>query len=97
MVVAVLWTKRAISALELELEYYAKISPALAKELSKIISTNIDKISTTPGIGRPGKKINTRELVLSKYPYILAYRVRNNVLEILSIIHQNRKNIKSFY
>lgn len=90
----IFWTKRALSHLEAELDYYGRINPNLAKELSLIVKDSLASISNMPGIGRPGKKIGTRELVLSKYPYVLAYRVRNDVLEILAIIHQNRKNIK---
>ena len=97
MVISVLWTERAISTLELELDYYGQINPKLAEELSQIIKNNVESISAMPSIGRPGKKLNTRELILAKYPYIMAYRVRNEVLEIISIIHQQRKNIKSFY
>lgn len=97
MVVAVLWTERVISNLESELDYYGRINPTLAKELSIIIKESVLNIANMPGIGRPGKKLGTRELVLNKYPYILAYRVRNETLEILSIVHQNRKNIRSFY
>ena len=96
-IVKVLWTKRSISNLEAELNYYGQINPNLAKELSNIVKDSIEKIQFMPGIGREGKKISYREYVLQKYPYIIAYRVRNNVLEVLAIIHQQRKNIKSFY
>ena len=97
MAINVLWTTRAITNLEAELDYYGKINPALAKELSIIIKESVINIANLPGIGRPGKKIGSRELIINKYPYVLAYRVRNEILEVLAIIHQQRKNIKSFY
>lgn len=97
MAVIIIWTERVIRHLEAELDYYGRINPALAKELSIIIKDSIANISKMPGIGRPGKKIGTRELILNKYPYVLAYRVRNEALEILAIIHQSRKNIKNLY
>jgi toxin ParE1/3/4 len=97
MVMNILWTKRALSNLEAELDYYGRINPVLAKELTTIIRESINNIANMPGIGRAGKKIGIRELVISKYPYILAYRVRAEVLEVLAVIHQNRKNIRSFY
>ena len=37
--------------------------------------------------GRPGKVPNTRELVLNKAPYYLSYRVCENEVQILRIIH----------
>jgi len=97
MALNILWTKRALANLESELDYYGQINSLLAKELTLIIRQSIDTIYRMPAIGRAGKKIGTRELVIEKYPYILAYRVRNDVLEILAIIHQKRKNIRSHY
>ena len=97
MALNILWTKRALANLESELDYYGQINPILAKELTLIIQKSINSISHTPAIGRAGKKIGTRELIVDKYPYILAYRVRNEVLEVLAIIHQKRKNIRSHY
>src|SRR3990167_2095988 len=97
MAVTILWTKRALSHFEAELGYYGRIDSELAKELTIIITDSIKKISNSPGIGRPGKRIGTRELVVFKFPYTIAYRVRDRALEVLAIIHQKRKNIKSFY
>lgn len=97
MVISILWTKRALSNLEAELEYYGKINPILAKELTVTITDGVKNISSMPGIGRPGKKISTRELVVDQFPYIIAFRVREGTLEILALIHQKRRNIRSFY
>lgn len=97
MVINTLWTKRALSHLETELDYYGKISLTLARELTIIITDSVTSIAEMPGIGRPGKKVGTRELIVNKFPYIIAYRIRTEALEILAIIHQNRKNIRSFY
>lgn len=97
MALNILWTKRALANLESELDYYGQINPILAKELTLIIQKSINSISHMPAIGCAGKKIGMRELIVDKYPYILAYRVRNNVLEVLAIIHQKRKNIRSHY
>ncbi len=97
MAIAILWTQRAIAHLEAELDYYENIHRKLSKELSHVIKESIEKLKHAPGIGRPGKHMGTREFILSKYPYVIAYRVRDNILEILAFIHQKRKNIQSFY
>lgn len=97
MALGILWTERAITHLEAELEYYAKIHSKLAAELAQLVHDAVEKIAYTPGIGRPGKRLGTREFVLPQYPHIIAYRERNSVLEILAFIHQKRKNIQSYY
>lgn len=67
MAVTVLWTERAISNFESELDYYGRINPTLAKELSIIIKESVGNIANMPGIGVPGKKTGSRELIINKY------------------------------
>ncbi len=40
-----------------------------------------------PSMGRPGRKEETRELVVSGTPYFVPYRVRNDHLVILRVLH----------
>lgn len=97
MAVKVVWTRRALTHLQTELEYYGKIHAKLARELIQSVEEAIEKMVLAPGIGRPGKSLGSREFVLSQYPHIIAYRERNKILEILAFIHQKRKNIQSYY
>lgn len=61
----------------------------------KVISHIIEKIETVilsnPAAGRPGRVLSTRELVITKYPYIIPYQVRENVIFILRVLHTSRK------
>jgi plasmid stabilization system protein ParE len=41
-------------------------------------------------IGRPGRISGTRELVLTAFPYIIAYRVTDRI-EILAMMHGARR------
>jgi len=97
MVVEALWTKRALTNLNAELEYYGQINPKLAKDLAEVVKNSIEKLMFMPGVGRAGKLLGSKEFILDKYPFIIAYRVRENILEILAFIHQRRKNVKAFY
>lgn len=97
MALGILWTERAVTHLEVELEYYNKIHRKLARELTQLVHEAVEKIADFPGVGRPGKHLGTREFILSQYPHIIAYRERDSVLEILAFIHQKRKNIQSYY
>ena len=44
-----------------------------------------------PEAGRPGRVPETRELVLVTYPYLLPYRVRKGVVEILRVFHTSQR------
>jgi plasmid stabilization system protein ParE len=46
---------------------------------------DIDRFETFPHLGRPGELRGTRELVSG--PYVVVYRVANEVVEILHIWH----------
>jgi len=44
-----------------------------------------------PASGRPGRVIGTRELVIGGLPYVVPYRVRDNDIEILRVLHTSRR------
>ena len=60
-----------------------------------VIAHIINKIETiliqNPGAGRPGRVLSTRELVITKYPYIIPYQVREDCIYILRVMHTSRK------
>lgn len=73
-------------------EYICENNREAAKE---IVAHIIEKIETVivpnPGAGRAGRVLRTRELVISKYPYIVPYQVREDVIYILRVLHTSRK------
>lgn len=62
-----------------------------SQEVVKHILNCIEILKENPSIGRAGRVISTRELVISKYPYIVPYQVRDNSIYILRILHASRK------
>lgn len=46
--------------------------------------------AANPALGRPGRVAGTRELVLPKTPYVVAYRIMEAV-EILAVMHGARE------
>lgn len=40
-----------------------------------------------PEMGRLGRVSGTRELIVSRMPYIAIYHLRNNTVEILRLLH----------
>ena len=62
-----------------------------AREVVKHILECIEKLEDIPSIGRAGRVLRTRELIISKYPYIVPYQVRDNNVYILRILHTSRK------
>jgi toxin ParE1/3/4 len=69
------WSEEAASDLERITNYLFEETPQHAPELVRVIYKAPSALLTFPHRGRPGKKENTRELVLSPLPYIVVYRI----------------------
>jgi toxin ParE1/3/4 len=48
-------------------------------------------LSQNPQLGHPGRVPGTRELVIPKTPFVIPYRVHNDVLQILRVYHHARR------
>jgi toxin ParE1/3/4 len=67
--------------------YIANDNPA-ARRLVRVV-TGIDRLTEYPAMGRPGRVAGTRELTLPLY--IIPYRVRKNVAEVLRVFHSAQR------
>lgn len=92
---AVKWTKTALANLAAIVEYIAKDNSERAKSFVLEIQAKINSLAEFPGMGRPGRVIGTRELVIHP-SYIIPYRMRGDVVEILRVQHVARRWPRSF-
>jgi toxin ParE1/3/4 len=81
------WTPGARRDLEEIDAYIALDSPSAATRVSTAIFDQTDALAFHPHLGRPGRVPDTRELVINSTPYIVPYRVRDQVVELLAVIH----------
>ena len=87
----VVWTRPAIEDLESIRRYIEFDDPRAAVGAALGILKATARLSALPFIGRPGRVLNTRELVLEGRPYIVAYRVTAGVVEVLRVLHTSRR------
>ncbi len=87
----VAWTLRATLDLRLLRAYIAEDNPQAAAKTAARILGAVERLREHPASGRPGRLPHTRELVVPGTPYILPYRVRGEVIEILAVLHGARK------
>lgn len=81
------WTRRALGRLDRIGAYVATDNPEAAARVVARIVTAVDILADRPAMGRPGRIKSTRELVLSDVPYIIAYRVTDHHVDILTVMH----------
>ena len=87
----VVWSRRAIRHLVHLREYIARGSEQNVALIASRILKAVDLLQTHPEIGRSGRIVGTRELVVPDTPYIIPYRVRHNRLELIAVFHGRQK------
>ena len=90
------WLRVAERNLDEIASFIAEDDPAAAgKTVTRIVEA-IDLLPLHPAIGRAGRVVGARELVVADTPFIVPYRVRGNAVEILRVMHGARKWPSSF-
>jgi toxin ParE1/3/4 len=87
----VIWRRAALSDLDAIREFMAQDNPEAAARVRAAIQTAVHRLADHPNLGRAGQVEGTRELIIGRAPYILAYRVIENQVRILAIIHTSRQ------
>jgi toxin ParE1/3/4 len=90
------WKERAEIEIGDVLEYIAQDSITAAYAVYEAIRNQVTLLSEYPEIGRIGRVKGTRELVITATPYIVAYRVKMDRIEVLRVLHGSRKWNKRF-
>jgi toxin ParE1/3/4 len=87
----IVWTGPAISDLQALRAYSGRDQPATASQQIEHILTVVAGLVRFPESGRPGRRIGTRELVIGRTPYIVAYRTRGDAVQILRVLHGRQR------
>jgi addiction module RelE/StbE family toxin len=86
----VAWLRAALDDLHGIHDYVARDNPAAARRVVGAVREATEVLRAHPGFGRRGRIEGTRELVVGRYPYIVAYRETPLAVEILAVVHSSR-------
>jgi addiction module RelE/StbE family toxin len=87
----IVWSRRAIRHLAALREYVAKSSPQNATLVARRVLESVNLLATQPEMGRPGRVLGTRELVIPRTPYIIPYRVQSGRLQLIAVFHGRQR------
>jgi toxin ParE1/3/4 len=87
----VVWLPRALRRVEQAVRYIEHDKPVAAEEIARRIFECAQRLARFPEMGRAGRLPDTRELVVPNTPFILVYRVREDRVEILTLLHGSRR------
>jgi len=85
------WAKNATRQLAAAHAYVATDNARAADRLLSRISDAVKQLSLHPRLGRQGRVKNTRELIIVGTPYIVAYRIAGETIQVLAVLHGSRK------
>jgi len=85
--VRVEWLPAAVRNLESQLAYIAERNPSAAIAVGDAILAAVARLADHPRSGRAGRIGGTRELVVSRTPFVVAYRVEAAAVVILRLLH----------
>jgi toxin ParE1/3/4 len=80
-----------LNNLETAVNYIAADSPGNARKVAQEIWDRIQLLHQKPGMGRPGRVAETRELIVTGLPFIVPYAQHNGEIVILRILHTSMK------
>lgn len=90
----IVWSVPAQTDLESTYDFIAQENPHAAALVIRRIRDRVRQLEAMPRVGRVGRVgrvENTRELVVGRTPYIVAYRIEESRIAIIRIIHGRRE------
>ena len=87
----IVWSPRALGHLHDLRGYIARDNPGAASRVGASLLAAVERLADMPNLGRPGRVAGTRELVVSGTPYLIAYRLRGDGVEIIGVFHERQK------
>ena len=80
------WSQFAIDNFNESVDYLEQENPIAARKLTNLVENNIQLLVEFSHLGCEGRIFGTREFKISKFPYIIVYKVRGNCIEIVDVL-----------
>jgi len=81
------WLRTALRNLDQHANYIARDDPAAARNAVQRIEAAANRLTEYPSLGRVGRVPLTREVIVGGTPWIIVYRVRADVVEVIRVLH----------
>jgi toxin ParE1/3/4 len=85
--VRLVWTRDSSADLERIMRYIARDNVNAALRIHERILVAVGRLEAAPRVGRPGQVAGTRELVVTRTPYLVVYRIDDDAVVLLRVLH----------
>ena len=89
--IRVFWHPEALGDLQEIAQYIARDNPGAARGVVARVEELVEILEQYPRAGRIGRAEGTRELVVPGTPYIVAYTVDGDAVDIVAVFHGARR------
>jgi toxin ParE1/3/4 len=72
------WTEPANADFLGIVEWLKARNPAAAARVGRRILDDVEQLATFPFLGKPGRSPDTRELAVTRFPYLIIYTVESS-------------------
>jgi len=91
------WTEPAVQQLNQSYDYIALTnSETVASSVVEHILASVQRLVIFPQSGRRGRVPQTRELVITNTPFIVAYTIEGSRILVLAVYHSARQWPETF-
>nr|WP_043740674.1 type II toxin-antitoxin system mRNA interferase toxin, RelE/StbE family [Thioalkalivibrio nitratireducens] len=84
------WTPEAIQDRDAIYDFIDADNPVAALALDELFEEKTGRLVDHPDLGRPGRIVGTRELVVHRN-YVLVYDVPGDLVRVLRVLHAARQ------
>jgi toxin ParE1/3/4 len=84
-------TEQFLRQLRSQYDFHRAENPDAADRVRRRVLSAVERLQSFPESGCAWKRVGTRELILPGLPLIIVYRVRDDCVEILSLLHTARE------
>lgn len=81
----VVWAERARQAWAAQYRFYFARNPDVARRFRAAVMAGARRLGDHSGLGRPGRVVGSRELVIAGTPFLIVYDANPARVEILHI------------
>lgn len=83
------WLRQAITTKRAQIDHIANEDPRAAEQQDQRILDAVANLAEHPRIGREGRESGTRELVVTRTPFVVVYQVDEHTksVSILRVLH----------
>ena len=85
------WTEGAVEHLQSAHDYLEAENPKAAWDIVDRIMSAVERLERFPHMGRAGRVAGSRELVVTGTPFLVAYRLKGESIQVLAVLHAARK------